>query len=562
MRYILLCLLSMTYFSGMSQTQIWSDDFEATAGNWNLTIQTGQNDANANTWYISDEEGGVAPPGCGVNTNGNKTLYVGCQGAACAPLNPGANYYPGDNGMGGQPGVTNIQAALTTPISTVGETQLELEFDWLGVGEAGVDFAELQYSIDGGASWTTIWTQTPGPTCPTGEGQWGQETVNLPVATENQADLRFAFNWQNDNNLNGTQTISFATDNLSLTSNAGPTGGPTADFTATALTICENDCVDFTDASTGTNINAWDWSFNGANTATSNNQNPTNICWTTAGTYNVTLTVTDDNGTDDVTYQVTVQDCSNPPVADFTADTLVVCAGECIQFTDLSENDPETWNWDFGGATPPFSTEQNPIACFDTDGTYQVTLTVTNSTGVDQITIPVEVLPLPTLTAFGDTLIDIGGAAELFVVPDQPGSVFWEPSESVDCDSCELVVANPVITTTYYPSVTDMNGCVGYDTVTVYLAFEEIVAVPSAFSPNGDGENDRLNVLGIGIESIDFKIYNRYGQMVFSTNDLDEGWDGTMDGKQLNQGVFVYTLSYTLIDGTKSKISGNVKLVK
>ena len=67
---------------------------------------------------------------------------------------------------------------------------------------------------------------------------------------------------------------------------------------------------------------------------------------------------------------------------------------------------------------------------------------------------------------------------------------------------------------------------------------------------------------GIGIVRIDFNIFNRYGQLVYSSDDIDEGWDGTLNGEELNQGVFVYTLKYDLINGQSGEKSGNVTLVK
>ncbi|RYM32061.1 T9SS type B sorting domain-containing protein [Brumimicrobium glaciale] len=561
MRYVLLYSFLISYLFSFSQTQIWSDDFEATTANWNLTIQSGLNNPNSNIWEISDDEGGVLPPNCAVNSNNNKTLHVTCMGGDCGPLGSGARYYPGDMG-GANPGNTNIRAALIAGISTVGETQLQLDFDWMGVGQANVDFAALEYSVDAGATWTVLWSQTPGPVCG-GDGQWSQQSVTLPTATENQSDLRFAFNWTNDND-GAAIAPSFAVNNLSLVTTVAPPGGPTADFTSTSFTICEDDCVNFIDMSVGTNISSWTWSFNGANTLTSSSQNPTNICWSTAGTYNVKLTVTDDNGTDDVTYQIIIENCDVVvPTAAFSTDTLVICAGDCIDFTDESEGNPTLWNWDFDGGSPGFATTQNPSnVCFNQPGTYDISLTVSNSAGTDQVITPITVLDLPTVTTFGDTIIAMGGAAGLIAIPNQQSFVLWEPNEDIDCDTCIAVIATPVITTTYYSYVTDFNGCVGYDSVTVHIAFEEIVDVPSAFSPNNDGQNDKLRVLGIGIAEIDFKIFNRYGQLVFSTTDLEEGWDGKLNGEPLNQGVFVYTLSYTLIDGTTSEISGNVTLVK
>lgn len=561
MRKLLLVFFTLSSLAVFSQqTQIWNDDFDS-PGDWDIAIQTGQNDSDANVWVISDEEGGVAPPNCGVAGNGDPTLHISCQGAAC--IGTGAVYNAGDGGMAIAPSTTNLRSALTNPISTVGETGLELVFDWIGVGQNGVDYAELEYSIDGGTTWNVLWTQTPGNVCGGGQGEWAEQSVVLPVAAENQADLRFAFHWRNDNDGTGTDP-SFAANNLRLF--ADDATGPTASFTPSSTNLCEGDCIDFSDNSTGNGITSWNWTFNGASTGSSTDQNPANVCFPSAGTFDVTLEVTDADGTDQTTQSVTVTACSGPPpTAAFTTDTSIICAGDCISFTDQSTNDPTSWNWTFEGATPSFSTEQNPSnICFDTTGTFDVTLVVSNDGGTDQIVNTITVLELPEITGFGDTLIDIGGAAVIEAYATNNGDIFWDPNDDISCDTvtCNIVTATPYLSTTYYPQVQGANGCVGRDTILVAVNFEEIVEVPSAFSPNDDGFNDILHVLGIGIVNVDFKIYNRYGQLVFESDELDEGWDGTFEGEPLNQGVFVYTVNYDLINGQSGEISGNVTLVK
>lgn len=468
---IIILTLILFYSYGNSQVLLWSDDFETTASNWNLTLTPGTNGADANIWKISDDEGGVVPPGCSVANNGDKTLHITCDGPAC--LGTGAIY-----NVGGVPSVdptTDVRAALISPINTTSKTDLELFFDWTGVGQANQDLAELEYSIDGGTTWIPIWTQTPGNTCSPGQGEWKEESILLPTATENKAVLRLAFHWVNDNDGVG-EPPSFAVNNLRLNTNNTPVVSPTAAF---------------------------------------------------------------------------------------IVDNSTVCEGDCISFTDLSSGDPTSWLWTFDGGTPHTSTEKNPSnICFDNAGTYSVTLQVKNSSGIDQIINPVNILDLPEVIGYGDTLIDMGGAADLEAVPVDAGDLYWDPDENIDCPTCLNVIASPLITTTYYPSLIDANGCIGRDTVVVSVNFEEIVDVPSAFSPNGDGVNDSLHVLGVGITSINFNIYNRYGQLVFSTNNINEGWGGTMNGKALNQGVFAYTVEYELINGAKGKKTGNVTLVK
>lgn len=654
MKRVLLCLFLVSYLVGYSQTTVWSDDFETTAANWDLTTTSGTNGAFANVWLIGDGEGGgIAPPNCGVAGNGNKTLFISCNptGPACSTLNPSGRAKYNDGGIAAVDATTNIRAALITPIVTTGMTNLTLNFNWMGIGQPTGDYAELEYSIDGGVNWVSFWTQSQTTAC-SGAAEWKAETVTLPTDCENQADLRIAFNWHN--NSDGTATDpSIAIDQMEITTaTTPPVGQPEASFTTPNLTICVGDCIKFADLSTGTNISAWNWTFNGADTPTSTSQNPNNICYNTAGTYNIILEITDDNGTDDTTISITVADCSvpnadfttasfaicagdcisftdastgtnisawnwtfngaatagstaqnptnicynnpgtydviltitddngtntktyqiqvddcsaptAPPTAAFVADTLVVCQGDCISFTDKSLGSPDTWFWQFTGANVTSSTMQNPThICYNSSGTFDVTLTVTNANGTDNITNPVVVLPAPSIDAIGDTTIKIGGVAVLEAIPNEPGFLFWDPATNLDCDTCLIVNATPYITTTYYPSLIGANGCTGRDTVLVTVKFEEIVEVPSAFSPNGDGVNDSLHVLGIGITSIDFRIYNRYGQLVYSSTNINKGWDGTFNGEPLNQGVFVYTLKYTLINNQSNEKSGNVTLIK
>ena len=638
----------------MGQTLIWSEDFQGGGANWDLTIEPGFNDPDhSNIWIINDDEGGVAPPGCGVANNGENTLHVTCQGTICAALGAsGALYNAGDGGAGSFDSTTDRRAAYTQAISTVGQSDLEFRFDWIGVGEANTDFAELEYSIDGGTTWVAVWSQTPGNTCAGGQGEWAEQIVTLPAATENQTDLRFAFRWVNDNNGVGSDP-SFAVNDLRLFANSSAGGPPNASFTASATDICEEDCISFTDQSTGTNISSWDWNFGGGATPnTSTDQNPTNICFDNEGVYTITLTVTDDNGTNSTNISINVADCSGGPNASFTASTITpceedcinftdnssgdnisswswdfgggatpntstdqnpsnicfdnegtytvsltvtdnngtstteqtitvldcsggnppnanftydgdLCQGSCLDFQDLSSGNPTSWEWNFDGATPATSTAQNPTnVCFDTPGQYNVSLTVTNASGTSTFTFPININAAPGIVAFGDTTIDVGGTAILNAEVFGPGTIQWTPSNTLNCDDCFEVEAQPVITTTYTVSITDNNGCSGIAQVTVEVEVDEILGVPSAFSPNNDGKNDILRVLGDGIQSMNFRIFNRYGQLVYESTDQDEGWDGTFNGDRLNQGVFAYILEYTLVNGVTGRKEGSVTLVK
>ena len=94
--------------------------------------------------------------------------------------------------------------------------------------------------------------------------------------------------------------------------------------------------------------------------------------------------------------------------------------------------------------------------------------------------------------------------------------------------------------------------------------------IPTAFSPNKDDNNDKLYVRGNCIKSITFKVYDRWGNKVFETDDINIGWDGstffttisTINGQELNSGIYVYFVEATLLDGTKETRKGNISLMR
>ncbi|MGD2093265.1 MAG: PKD domain-containing protein, partial [Candidatus Aminicenantes bacterium] len=162
------------------------------------------------------------------------------------------------------------------------------------------------------------------------------------------------------------------------------TGGlpPDADFVADKTTLMATDSVQFTDTST-MSPSSWDWTFNGGTPATSTEQNPL-VTYNTPGTYTVTLTASNINGSDTETKvnYITVTTLQ-PPVADFVASSTNISAGDSVDFTDQSTNVPTSWSWTFEGGTPGSSTDQNPTVTYSTPGTYTVTLVAGNAAGSD-----------------------------------------------------------------------------------------------------------------------------------------------------------------------------------
>jgi len=123
----------------------------------------------------------------------------------------------------------------------------------------------------------------------------------------------------------------------------------------------------------------------------------------------------------------------------------------------------------------------------------------------------------------------------------------------------------PDITTTYIVTVDD-DSSTATASVTVNVedcdTTENIFFIPNSFSPNKDGDNDILLIRGSGIKNIKLFIYNRWGEKVFETNDINKGWDGTYRKKPLNTGVFAWYAAVEFIDDSKVYRKGNVTSIK
>ncbi len=257
----------------------------------------------------------------------------------------------------------------------------------------------------------------------------------------------------------------------------------------------------------------------------------------------------------------------DPITAEFTT-TSPLCYGEndgTITLTNLS------------GGSGNYSFEMNALATLQNytfsrleGGTYEVTVyddegcSFTQEVTVDQ---PEEFMVSITTD---QTEIQLGDSIDLRLVTNMDLDTFyWSPKEVVPCVDCETQVIYPFETVNLLVTATNEDGCVDTDRVTITVKKDRPIYIPNAFSPNGDGINDYLNVYpGIGITQIKtFKIFTRWGALVYSNDNFmpeyeDEGWDGYFKGRIMNQGVYIYYLEIELIDGSSETIKGDVTIVK
>ena len=137
----------------------------------------------------------------------------------------------------------------------------------------------------------------------------------------------------------------------------------------------------------------------------------------------------------------------------------------------------------------------------------------------------------------------------------------WSPGSFLTCDDCSNPIASPEDTTQYCVTVTDKNGCINTKCIDIAVTCNDVF-IPSLFSPNGDQINDYFVIEGSCITKFNLRIFNRWGENVFQSQDQKHSWDGTFKGDPLNSGVFAYVFEYTDNTNTSHKVSGNITLIK
>jgi len=240
-----------------------------------------------------------------------------------------------------------------------------------------------------------------------------------------------------------------------------------------------------------------------------------------------------------------------------TSGDVTVCGNAEVQ---LSASGATTYQW-----SPPDGLSDSAIANPVAHVTASLTYTLVGYSGAcapDTETVAVTVAPPASVDAAPDTTLIAGQSVQL-VATSLATTFTWLPSESLSDPHSGHPVATPAADTWYTVTVTDVNGCSAVDSVFVSVKPDDgVVIVPNVFSPNGDGINDELVYFSHNVESMDFRIFNRWGENVFATTAMNAFWDGTYKNKIQGNGVFVYELTALTSAGRTIHLRGNFTLLR
>ncbi len=377
----------------------------------------------------------------------------------------------------------------------------------------------------------------------------------------------FSYLWNNAETTQNINSLAAGTYNVTATDINGCTTSATVSITQprpVEIQLQANEyngnynisCNGFADGSINSVISGGTPSYNYFwNTS----ENTSSISALSSGIY--ALTVIDINGCEAIESIALVQ--PEPLMLTLQAEDLL-----CFGYNDgyITTNvTGGTISYNFNWSNGAIGSTNNNLAA----GNYAVTVSDANNCSIAETITLNEPNPVTvTIQPVSDTIPFFGANLQLISSYDANGNealIFeWTPDNNLDNANIQNPIANPLYTTTYTLKVTDTDGCTGTDSIKVFVNNDKVLYIPNAFSPSQkDGTNDEFKIYTYNnaIRKLTFQIHNRWGELVFQTDDINKVWDGTKNGNLLTPGVYVYTVYIIYLDGDSYKKQGSVTLL-
>ncbi|HUR10428.1 MAG TPA: PKD domain-containing protein [Flavitalea sp.] len=333
---------------------------------------------------------------------------------------------------------------------------------------------------------------------------------------------------------------------------------PVAAFTISPSIPCENDTLQITDSSfvqVGT-IDRWSWLI-GSNDFSTREVPRVPL---SGGNFPIVLTVKTKEGCEAESPLVRINTLPLPSV---NFDGQAACINQPLVLEAVNEttNIPiKKYQWKLGNGATAIGSQIS--YSWKRPGNYMVTLQAFADNGCKSSIVQKE-FPIQGTKAFAgnDTIVTRGQPLQLNA---QGGDFyFWYSTMGGnDTSSSPKHLINPTRDVSYVLVAFTSLGCQTVDTINIKAYEGPAIYMPSAFTPNGDGRNERFRPVAVGMKSIEvFQVFNRYGQLVYSSR-TSEGWDGGLNGSKAPAGTYVWMIGGTDFYGKKHFSKGTVILIR
>ncbi|WP_242675425.1 DUF7948 domain-containing protein [Niastella koreensis] len=342
------------------------------------------------------------------------------------------------------------------------------------------------------------------------------------------------------------------------------------DFTARKLPPCQSLLYEFVNTSIFParkpfKASSFTWDFGDGTRVTPGDSIITHS-FAAAGTYQTRLILTDTaycNAPDSLVKELRV----SPLVkAKFETPTYG-CAPYTAVFNNTSLAGTDFY-WDFGDGTQ--SNDVNPVHLYPNVGTYHVTLKVVDTSTCnkeDSTFLDIKVYPKPVADfSFAPVPPSVNKPIIFTNLSSGAVSYKWEfgDDETVSKNTADTVSHQYNATGTFEACLiaTSESGCTDTACKQVDALIDPLLDVPNAFTPGRFGRNGYISVTGFGIAKMTWRIYNRWGKLVFETHDRRAAWNGTYNGQLQPMDVYAYTLDVEFFDGNKLRKTGDITLIR
>lgn len=278
---------------------------------------------------------------------------------------------------------------------------------------------------------------------------------------------------------------------------------------------------------------------------------------TITGSINYVVRVTDSAGCIDFdTVSITVI----PSIANVsvTPKEINACLGDEVQ---LNATGATQYQW-FPYVGLSKDTGSNPILYVS--GVNRYIVVGKDELGcTDSDTVLVSALPKPNVKISSEYKLLSCNKTDVRLSGSGASTYEWSPAIYCEDSKSATTLVRPPLTTTFTLTGTNEFGCESKDTITVFFDDESDLRIPNAFTPNGDGINDRVKpIYTCNFILTEFCIYNRWGNLVFSTTNINQAWDGTFNGVACNSGVFYYYIKGKNNIDKEKLYKGDITLVR
>ena len=341
-------------------------------------------------------------------------------------------------------------------------------------------------------------------------------------------------------------------------------------FTSAKLPPCASLSYQFTNLSIAIKpftATSFRWDFGDGNTMLAGTGSVVHT-YAAAGTYNVRLVLIDTNycnEPDSLLKQIRL----SPNVKAQFETPAVGCVPYTASFMNTSLGGAQ-FVWDFGDGST--STDTDPVHLYSQLGTYQVRLIASDAATCNKVDtsafFTVKVSPNPrSLFSYSPQPTEPNTAVSFLNNSIGASAYKWLFG---DRDTLFTIREDTLVSHLYNSSSTfntclvayNVSGCSDTSCLPIQVIINSLLDVPNAFSPNGDGRNDKIYVRGFGIEKMTWRIYNRWGTLVYEGLNPYQGWDGTYNGKIQPQEVYHYTLIVQFSSKDRTTKNGDITLLR